>query len=181
MQQNPSRRARRTQSPRMHNVTVHEKRKVNEEQPNPAAAHHTITTVHRSNNICSSALVLSRSTQFMARPSCWPQRRSPETGLHFCYFREFFCSDNYNKYTFKVTKTWFLSINTCHINVKLGKGMNIAFLQICADIKPNAAVVRDKIDPSYMFCGKPFPTRLYITTTPSSPKTLETHTSCSQY
>ena len=38
VQQSPSRRAHRTPSPRMHNVTVHEKQNVNEEQTNPAAA-----------------------------------------------------------------------------------------------------------------------------------------------
>jgi len=64
-----SRQARRTPSPRMSKVTVHEKRMVNKKQPNPAAAHHTITTARRPDNTRLSALVRSRSTQFMARPS----------------------------------------------------------------------------------------------------------------
>ena len=45
-----SRRARRTPSPRMTKVTVHKKRKVNEEQSSPTAAHHTITTTRRPDN-----------------------------------------------------------------------------------------------------------------------------------
>jgi len=57
----------------MTKVTVHEKQRVNEEQPNPAAAHHTITTARRPDNILSSALVQSRSTKFMACPSCEPR------------------------------------------------------------------------------------------------------------
>jgi len=51
--------ARRTPSPRMTKVTVHEKRKVNEQQSNPAAAHHTITTVRRPDNTRLSALIHS--------------------------------------------------------------------------------------------------------------------------
>jgi len=38
------------------------KRKVNEKRPNPATAHHTITTARRPDNIRSSALVRGRST-----------------------------------------------------------------------------------------------------------------------
>ena len=68
-------------------MTVHEKRKVNADQSNPAAAHHTITTVGRPDNTRVSALVRSRSTQFMVSPNRWPQRRSPETSLHLCHFR----------------------------------------------------------------------------------------------
>jgi len=69
----------------MTKVTVHEKQMVNEEQPNPAAAHHTITTERRPDNTCSSALarVRSQSTQFMARPICWPQRRNKVTFVPF--------------------------------------------------------------------------------------------------
>jgi len=42
----------------------------------PAIAHYTITTVRRPDNIRSSALVRGRSTQFMANPCRWPQKRS---------------------------------------------------------------------------------------------------------
>jgi len=87
----PLRQARRMPSPRMHNVTVYEKRKVNEEQPNPTAVHHTITTARLPDNTRSSALVRSRLTKSMASPSCWPRRRSPETRLHFCHF----CGSNF--------------------------------------------------------------------------------------
>jgi len=68
----------------MTKVTVHKKQIVIE-QPNPAAAHHTITTERRPDNTCSSALawVRSQSTQFMARPICWPQRRNKFTSVPF--------------------------------------------------------------------------------------------------
>jgi len=87
VQQSHSRRARRNPSPRMIKWTVHEKREVNEQRPNPATAHHTITTARRPDNIRSSALVRGWSTQFMANPCRWPQRPSPETRLHFRHFR----------------------------------------------------------------------------------------------
>jgi len=47
-----------------------EKRRVSAEQPPLTAAHHTITTARHPDNNRSSALVRSRSIQFMARPSC---------------------------------------------------------------------------------------------------------------
>jgi len=88
VQQSLSRRARRTPSPRMTKVIVHKERKVNEEHPNSAAAHHSIMTARRPDNTRSSAaLVPGQSTHFMTSPSRWPQRRSPETRLHFCHFR----------------------------------------------------------------------------------------------
>ena len=71
-------------------LPVHEERRISAEQPQPTAAHHTITTVRRPHYNCSSALVRSRSTQFMARPSCEPRRRPPETRLRFCHFRRVF-------------------------------------------------------------------------------------------
>jgi len=90
VQQSRSRRARRNSSPRMTKVTVHEKRKVSKKHQTPATAHHTITTAQRPDNIRSSTLVRGRSTQFMANPCRWPQKRSPETRLHFRYFRGLF-------------------------------------------------------------------------------------------
>jgi hypothetical protein len=39
----------------MHKVTVHKKQQVNEEQPNPAAAHHISTTARHSDNTRLSA------------------------------------------------------------------------------------------------------------------------------
>jgi len=56
----------------------------------PATAHHTITTARRPDNIRSSALVRGRSTQFMANSCRWPQKRFPETRLHFRHFRRLF-------------------------------------------------------------------------------------------
>jgi len=68
-------------------------------RPNPATAHHTITTARRPDNIRSSALVRGQSTQFMANPCRWPQRWSPETRLHFHHFRGiFYLNSNHNQY-----------------------------------------------------------------------------------
>jgi len=70
VQQSPSRWARKTPSLKMNNlnVTVHEKRKVSEEQLDPAAAHHTIMTARCPDNTLSSAPVWSQSIQFIACP-----------------------------------------------------------------------------------------------------------------
>ena len=70
VQQSPNRRARRMPSPKMTKVNVHENQKVNKEQPIRADANHTIMTTRRPDNTRSSVLVRSRSTHFMARPSC---------------------------------------------------------------------------------------------------------------
>jgi len=87
VQQSPSRWAHRTSSLRMTKVTVHGETKGQWGTTKPATAHHTISTAQRPDNICSSALVRGRSTQFMASPCRWPQRPSPETRLHFRHFR----------------------------------------------------------------------------------------------
>jgi len=63
--------------------------RISAEQPQPTAAHHTIMTARRPDCNHSSALVRSRSTQFMACQSCEPRRRPPETRLRFCHFRGF--------------------------------------------------------------------------------------------
>jgi len=56
---------------KFHSIQLQRAIKVNEENPNPAAAHHTITTARRPDNARSSARVprRSRSTQFMPRQS----------------------------------------------------------------------------------------------------------------
>jgi len=65
---------------------VHEKRRISAEQPQPTAAHRTITTARRPDHIRLFALVRSHSTQFTqalslaARP--WP----PKTRSFFCHF-----------------------------------------------------------------------------------------------
>ena len=70
---------------------VHEKRRISAEQPQPTAAHRTITSARRPDHIRLSALVWSHSTQFTqalslaARP--WP----PETRSFFCHFGGFSC------------------------------------------------------------------------------------------
>ena len=89
VQQSPNRRTRSRPSPTMHNVALHEKRKIIEEQPKSTAAHHTITTVRRPDNTRSSALVRSQFTRSMAGSGCRPWRRPPETGLRFCHFCAF--------------------------------------------------------------------------------------------
>ena len=60
-------------------LPVHEEQRISAEQSQPtaAASHHTITTARRPDYNRSSALVRSRSTQFMAYPSCKPRRRPP--------------------------------------------------------------------------------------------------------
>jgi len=64
--------------------------RISAEKPQPTAVHQTITTARSKDYNRSSVLVRSRSTQFMARPSCEPRRRLPETRLCFCHFRVFF-------------------------------------------------------------------------------------------
>ena len=56
----------------------HEERRKSAEQPQPTAAHHTITTARRPDHIRLSALVRSRSTQFTAHPSCELGRGPPK-------------------------------------------------------------------------------------------------------
>jgi len=87
VQQSRSRRARRNPNPRMTKATVHEKREVNEKRPNPRNSPSHNHDSAAPDNIRSSALVQGRSTQFMANPCRWPQKRSPETRLHFRHFR----------------------------------------------------------------------------------------------
>ena len=89
VQQSSSRQTRNKPSLMMHNVALHEKRKIIEEQPKSTAAHHTITTVRRPDNTRSSALVRSQFTRSMAGSGCRPWRRPPETGLRFCHFCAF--------------------------------------------------------------------------------------------
>ena len=91
VQQSRSRRARRTQSPRMPKVTVHGETK----EPIPATALHAITTARRPDNVRSSALVQSLSTQFMASPSCELTSRCSEIGFTFSPFSHRF----YTRYT----------------------------------------------------------------------------------
>jgi len=63
-------------------LPVHEERRISAEQPQPTAAHCTITTARRPDHIRLSALVRSRSTQFTAHPSCELGRGPPKRG-HF--------------------------------------------------------------------------------------------------
>jgi len=59
--------------------SVHEERQISAEQPQPTAAHHTITTARRPDHIRLSALVWSQSTQFIVHASsqlgCGPPKR----------------------------------------------------------------------------------------------------------
>jgi len=63
-------------------LPVHEKRRISAEQPQPTAAHHTITTARHPDHIRLSALVRSRSTQFRAHPNCQLGCGPPKRG-HF--------------------------------------------------------------------------------------------------
>ena len=63
-------------------LPVHKERRISAEQPQPTAAHRTITTARRPDHIRLSALVRSRSIQFMAHPSCQIGRGPPKRG-HF--------------------------------------------------------------------------------------------------
>jgi len=63
-------------------LPVHEEQRISAEQPQPTAAHHTITTARCPDHIRLSALVRSRSTQFTAHPSCQLGRGPPKRG-HF--------------------------------------------------------------------------------------------------
>jgi len=79
------------QSPRKTKVTVHVKRKVNEELGNQIPqqlSHHHNSVAPRQHPLIT--LVLSRSAQFMAHPSCWSWRLFPKMRLHWCQFRGFF-------------------------------------------------------------------------------------------
>jgi len=63
-------------------LPVHEERRISAEQTQPTAAHHTITTARRPDHIRLSALVRSRSTQFIAHSSCQLGCGPPKRG-HF--------------------------------------------------------------------------------------------------
>jgi len=61
---------------------VHEERRIRAEQPQPTAAHRTITTARRPDHIRLSALVRSQSTQFIVHASSQLGRGPPKRG-HF--------------------------------------------------------------------------------------------------
>jgi len=61
---------------------VHEKQQISTEQPQPTAAHRTITTVRRLYHIRLSALVRSQSTQFIVHATSQLGRGPPKRG-HF--------------------------------------------------------------------------------------------------
>ena len=76
-------------------LPVHEERRISAEQPQPTAAHRTITTARRPDHIRLSALVRSPSTQFMAHTSCQLGRGPLKRGhfpailvgfFQFCFF-----------------------------------------------------------------------------------------------
>ena len=70
-------------------LPVHDERRISAEQQQPIAAHHTITTAHRPDHIRLSALVRSRSTQFIAHLGCGP----PERGHFLPFWRDFHVTD----------------------------------------------------------------------------------------
>ena len=56
---------------------VHKERQISAEQPQPTAAHRTITTARRPDHVSLSALVRSRSTQFIVHASSQLGRSPP--------------------------------------------------------------------------------------------------------
>ena len=64
--------------------------RISSEQPQPTAAHRTITTARRPDRIRLSALVRSQSTQFTRAPSFAARPWPPETRSFFCHFGGFF-------------------------------------------------------------------------------------------
>ena len=61
-------------------LPVHEERRISAEQPQPTAAHRTITTARRPDHIRLSALVRSRSTQFIVHASSQLGHGPPKRG-----------------------------------------------------------------------------------------------------
>jgi len=59
-------------------IARHEERRISTEQPQPTAAHRTITTARCPDYIRLSALVPRRYTQFTAHPSCELGRGPPK-------------------------------------------------------------------------------------------------------
>jgi len=71
-------------------LPVHEERRISAEQPQPTAPHHTITTARRPDHIRLCALVRSRSTQFIANPSCQLGCGPPKRGHFSAILADFF-------------------------------------------------------------------------------------------
>ena len=86
VQQSPSRRARRSPSPRCRMWLVTSNKRSMKNDQNPATAHHTITTARRPDNIRSSILVRGRSIRSMARSGRQPRRQLARKDSHFRHF-----------------------------------------------------------------------------------------------
>jgi len=71
-------------------LPVHEERRISAEQPQPTAAHHTITTARRPDHISLSALVRSRSTQFIVHGSSQLGRGPLKPGHFLPFWRGFY-------------------------------------------------------------------------------------------
>jgi len=95
VQQSSSRQTRNKPSLMMHNVALHEKRKVSEKQPKPTAAHHSITTARHPDHTRSSAMVRSQSTWSMTGSCCRPRRRPPKTSYVSAIFARCTCMCTY--------------------------------------------------------------------------------------
>ena len=87
-------------------IARHEERRISAEQPQPTAAHRTITTARRPDHICLSALVWSRSTQFTAHPSCELVRGPPKRGHFPAILAVFLCAACMLAYRFLHMKWW---------------------------------------------------------------------------
>jgi len=85
----------------------------------PQAARHAITTARRPDNTCSSAMVRSRSTKFMARPSHEPRSRCSEIGFTFVLFSRRFIYVYIHIYI-HICTYMYMYIHTCtyiHIHI----------------------------------------------------------------
>jgi len=80
-------------------LPVHEKWQISAEQPQPTAAHHTITTVRHPDHICLSALVQSQSTQFTQAPSFTARAWPPKTRSFSWHFGGVFPRQKFISYS----------------------------------------------------------------------------------
>jgi len=80
-------------------LPVHEKWQISAEQPQPTAAHHTITTARHPDHICLSALVQSQSTQFTQAPSFTARAWPPKTRSFSWHFGGVFPRQKFISYS----------------------------------------------------------------------------------
>ena len=100
-------------------------------KPNPAAAHHTITTVRRPDNTRLSALVRGQSIRSMADLSC-PLRRPPRTEVAFWPFSRKWRSVGGREVAEKCC-----GIQQCCVGARIGVRSCPSMVQAAASTKTN--------------------------------------------